>query len=435
MCRPLGACLAFRGIEDSMVLLHGSQGCSTYMRRYISSHFREPVDIASSSLSEKSAVYGGAESLKRGVKNVVDRYSPRVLGIATTCLTETIGDDVELIIGELLRDEPALREVEIIPVSTPSYSGGHYNGFHDSCVALISRLAQGGPRGDGVNLFPGFLSPADIRHLKDVMDGFGLSAVIIPDISETLDGGIVDSYRRIPAGGTPLEAVRRTGTAAFSLEFSAATPGRQSAALLLKESFSVPAERLPAPIGISYSDRFFQAVSRRAGRPVPEHFARQRERLLDAMVDAHKYLSGKRAAVYGDPDFVLGLSSFLADVGVVPAVIASGGGGREFISELELACAHLEDPPEILTYTDFGEIARAAAASGVDLLVGTSKGNHIARELQVPLMRAGFPIHDRIGGQRMLHVGYAGAMALLDLLTNTIIAGAQDELGYGYSYM
>ena len=42
LCAPLGACLVFRGIEGAVPFLHGSQGCATYMRRYIISHFRSP---------------------------------------------------------------------------------------------------------------------------------------------------------------------------------------------------------------------------------------------------------------------------------------------------------------------------------------------------------------------------------------------------------
>ena len=69
MCMPMGSVLVFRGIEDCMPLFHGPQGCSTYMRLYLAHHFREPVDIASTALSEKGAVYGGAENLKQGLKN------------------------------------------------------------------------------------------------------------------------------------------------------------------------------------------------------------------------------------------------------------------------------------------------------------------------------------------------------------------------------
>ena len=74
LCAPLGACLAFRGIEGAVPFLHGSQGCATYMRRYLISHFREPMDIASSSLGEKHAVFGGGPNLKQGITNVMHKY-------------------------------------------------------------------------------------------------------------------------------------------------------------------------------------------------------------------------------------------------------------------------------------------------------------------------------------------------------------------------
>ena len=108
LCKPLGACLAFRGIEGAVPFLHGSQGCATYMRRYIISHFREPMDIASSSLGEKQAVYGGGANLKQGLKNVMDKYEAGLIGVATTCLTETIGDDVSGLVREY-RQESDLR--------------------------------------------------------------------------------------------------------------------------------------------------------------------------------------------------------------------------------------------------------------------------------------------------------------------------------------
>ncbi len=126
LCRPLGAALAFRGIEGAVPFLHGSQGCATYMRRYIISHFREPIDIASSSLGEKHAVYGGGPNLKLGLKNVMSKYKPRMIGIATTCLTETIGDDVPMIVNEFRRDSVETMDPNVPPlghVGDPSYAG------------------------------------------------------------------------------------------------------------------------------------------------------------------------------------------------------------------------------------------------------------------------------------------------------------------------
>src|SRR5512145_2262959 len=128
MCTPLGACLAFSGVEGMLPLLHGSQGCSTYIRRYLISHFREPLDIASSNFSEQSAIFGGGENLKTALKNVSKSYSPSSIGVCTTCLSETIGDDVKAIVHEYAAsagDEAP----KIIHVATPSYVGSHFDGY------------------------------------------------------------------------------------------------------------------------------------------------------------------------------------------------------------------------------------------------------------------------------------------------------------------
>ena len=73
--------LVMRGIAGALPFLHGSQGCATYMRRYIISHFREPMDIATSGFSEASTMFGGGENLRAGagkrdlaVSSGIDRH-------------------------------------------------------------------------------------------------------------------------------------------------------------------------------------------------------------------------------------------------------------------------------------------------------------------------------------------------------------------------
>ena len=187
-----------------MPFLHGSQGCATYMRRYVISHFREPMDIASSSLGEKHAIYGGGPNLKQGLKNVMDKYGARLIGVASTCLTETIGDDMPMLVREFKQELEQPESPEIVTVSTPSYSGTHMEGFHVAVKAVVDQLAQNGEATGAVNLLPGFVSPADIRYLKEVLGDFGVPGIILPDISETLDGQAQLDYDKIPAGGTPL---------------------------------------------------------------------------------------------------------------------------------------------------------------------------------------------------------------------------------------
>ena len=70
-----------------------------------------------------------------------------------------------------------------------------------------------------------------------------------------------------------------------------------------------------------------------------------------------------------------------------------------------------------------------------DLLVGNSKGYALARRLGVPLVRVGFPIHDRLGAARVHHLGYRGTQELFDRIVNTLIAAQQDRDPTGYMTM
>lgn len=437
LCRPLGACLAFKGIEGAVPYLHGSQGCATYMRRYIISHYNEPIDIASSSLSEKHAIYGGGANLKLGLTNVAAKYRPKLIGIATTCLTETIGDDVRMILHEYRRDTEGSQGLpDFVNVSTPSYSGTHMEGFHGAVASVVEQMAEGGPKGGKINLLPGFVSSADYRYLKEVMADFGLECIMLPDLSETMDGEALLQYEKVPAGGTPLKSIKAMGRSRATMEFGRTLKGTRTGGRVFADTYQVPNYQLGMPIGIEETDRFFGLLSELSGRGVPEKYAKARGRLVDAYVDGHKYVFGKKAIVYGEEDLVVGMTALLAEIGIRPVLCASGGtSGRLAEAILEATGDILFEQPDVHEGMDFFEISELAENLGPDLIVGHSKGYPLARKLAIPIIRVGFPIHDRVGGQRILHLGYHGAQQLFDTITNALIEKKQDDSSVGYSYM
>ena len=436
LCKPLGAALAFRGIEGAVSYLHGSQGCATYMRRYIISHYNEPIDIGSSSLSEKHAVYGGAANLKLGLKNVTNKYQPKMIGIATTCLTETIGDDVPMILKEYDEEFGSEKSPLTVNVSTPSYSGTHMEGFHAAVASVAEQLAGKSAGNESLNLLPGFVSSADYRHLNEIMDDFSLDVTILPDLSETLDGPALLEYEKVPRGGTPLPRIAEMGGARTTVEFGRTIAKATTAGSILEDKFSVKNRQLGLPIGITESDRFFAALSDISGNALPEKYEKERGRLVDAYVDAHKYVFGKKAIIYGEEDLVVGLTSFLAEIGVQPILCASGGKSGSFKEAISTVTEGvLDEQPRVYEGMDFFDIAEEAESLGPDLLVGHSKGYPLARKLNIPLIRVGFPVHDRIGGQRILHLGYRGAQMLFDTVVNSLIEKKQNDSDIGYSYM
>jgi nitrogenase molybdenum-iron protein NifN len=437
LCRPLGAALAFKGIEGAVPFLHGSQGCATYMRRYLISHFREPVDIASSSLGEKEAVYGGGPNLKKGILNVMKKYRPELVGVATTCLTETIGDDADRLVREFKTEFGDLDLPELVSVSTPAYGGSHMDGFHAAVRAVAEQLAADATPTPAVNLLPGFVSPEDLRHLKEIFSDFGLPVTVLPDIADTLDGPSLEDYREIPEGGTPLAAIRRMAGAPATVEFGRTLRPERSAGGLLQARHGVRLFSLGLPIGLRETDAFYAVLESIAGQPTPRRHALERGRLLDAYVDGHKYLSGQRAVIYGEEDLVAGLAGFLAEIGVRPVLAASGGGsGRLSAGIVPLCEPLLAEMPLVLEDVDFHDIVEQARALSPDLVLGNSKGYRVlARELGIPLVRVGFPVHDRFGAQRLRHLGYRGALSLFDRIVNAVLEKSQEDSAVGYGYL
>ncbi|MFA6288721.1 MAG: nitrogenase component 1 [Opitutaceae bacterium] len=448
LCTPLGACLAFRGVAGAIPFLHGSQGCATYIRRYLISHFREPMDIAASNFSESSAVFGGGSNLKTGLANVLRQYQPALVGLATTCLSETIGEDVPGHLRDFRETFPSDAATPIVPVSTASYRGTHADGFHNTVRALVETLCPASLRESEISnlksergkspvaIFPGMVSPADIRELKRIVAAFDLPLTLLPDYSDTLDGPSWADYEKLSAGGTSVESIRELPRARISIECGRVLAGATAtAATVLARRHGVPPHRIGLPIGLRETDRLTDLLSSLSGLPLPTELAAERGRLIDSWVDGHKYVFEKRALVYGEEDLVVGLAALLAEIGVVPVLCASGGRSGRLAAAVRAAAPELDERTVIREGADFSTIAEQAAVLKPDFMIGSSKGYGLARKLDAPLIRCGFPIHDRIGGQRVLHVGYAGAQSLFDRIVNALLDRKQEASPIGYSYL
>ncbi|MDR3128634.1 MAG: nitrogenase [Tannerellaceae bacterium] len=441
LCAPLGACIAFKGIEGALPLLHGSQGCATYIRRYLISHFREPIDIASSNFSEASTIFGGNKNFNTGIDNIIKQYHPSVIAIASTCLAETIGEDVHRLIGEYRTSHKRPKDLPLLFfASTPSYKHSHYEGFLLAALAALQALAdhRSAPR-QRLNLFSNLIAPEDIRHLKEITDDLLLPSMIFPDYSDTLDGVFHENYPRIPQGGTPLEYLRSAPKAFCSIELgyilnsAAPSPGE-----FLRNLFSVPSLRTGIPIGIRQTDKFFDFLTQIAGKNLPQKYVDQRGRLIDLYIDGHKYLAGKRPLIYGEEDLVVALAAFATEVGMKPILCASGGesGQLEDVLRKQLGDLFPSDMrvAQGVTFDDMKNILNDNDLHP-DLLIGNSKGYFLARLWNVPLVRVGFPIHDRIGAQHLLSLAYKGSSILFERIVNALLDDAQRNSSIAHKYM
>lgn len=429
--------MVFKGIRGCLPFLHGSQGCATYIRRYMISHFREPVDIASSSFSEDDAIFGGARNFELGIENVISQYQPELIGVATTCLSETIGDHMLGMI-KTYQDKHTDDGPPLVHVSTPAYTGTHSDGYFATTLAVVKKFAKPSRfrLSHRVNIIPAMMSCADLRHLRELCTLYGLSSTILPDYNATLEGSSWDAYHRISPGGTSLEEIEEMGASVATLELShTQAEVKESAGSYLEKECGVIKHGLGWPLGIRHSDQLFTSLSEISGREMPTEIAEERGRLVDAYVDAHKYLSGKTAAIYGEPDFVVAMAAFLSEIGVRPILCATGSKTPKWTELLRSEIEGGFDDIEALASVDHAKLSTRARERKPDLLIGSSKGYPLARELGIPLVRCGFPIHDRIGGQRQLYVGYRGTQQLFDRVVNAILETKQEYSETGYSYL
>ncbi len=431
MCMPMGSVSAFYGIKKCMTILHGSQGCSTYIRRHMATHYNEPVDIASSSLNEEGTVFGGEHNLIKGLENMIELYSPEVIGIATTCLAETIGEDIPRIIKGFYETHP-YTDVKIIPVSSAGYSGTQYEGFFKALRAIVENVDMVTGRNNKINIITGMISPADTRSLKKILEAMNMDFILLPDLSENLDGQHTEHYNRLPDGGTSIEEIALMGGAKLTIELSAFLKDENSPARYLYDTYGVPFVRCNLPVGLRDTDAFLSVLEKAGGRKSDE-LNKERGRYLDAMIDSHKYNAEGRAVIYGEPDFVFSAARLCAENGIMPVLVATGAKCSSLSSLLEkdikkAADFLFIDKYKIMDDTDFDNIEKYALELGANVMMGSSDGRRIEEKYQLPLVRCAFPIHDHVGGQRVRMFGYEGSLILLDRITNTLLS--QKEHGF-----
>jgi nitrogenase molybdenum-iron protein NifN len=280
------------------------------------------------------------------------------------------------------------------------------------------------------------VSPADLRYLREIAGLWQAGATLVPDYSETLDGSSWSNYQRMPSGGTSVAAVRALGRAPAAIECGRVlAAAARTAGTHLASAHGTTLYRVGLPIGLRETDLFCSALEAVTGRPTPPSLELERGRLVDSYVDGHKYLGGKRAVVYGEEDLVAGLAAFLAETGITPVLCASGGRTGKLAEALFAAAPELKGRTEVREGSDFHDIETRIRDLAPDFLLGSSKGYKLARSLGIPLVRCGFPIHDRIGAQRIQVLGYAGTQQLFDRIVNALLEAKQEDSDIGYSYL
>lgn len=421
--QTIGAALAFLGFQRAIPMLHGSQGCTAFGKVFFVRHFREPIPLQTTAMDQVTTVMGSEDSVVEGLKTIAEKSRPALLGVPTTGLSETQGSHVPMAVQKFREQYPQFDAIPVVPVSTPDYSGCLETGFakalHEIIKTLVPEAASAAKQVNAkqINVLVGSaLTPGDLEELSELIEAFGLQPVLIPNLSDSLDGHLdASDFSPLTIGGTPVEALQTLGNACATLVIGESL---NAAADSLRDLTGVEDYRFPHLMGLEAVDQLIYRLQQLSGAPVPAKLERQRAQLQDAMLDCHFMLGMARVAVAADPDLLLAFNQLLAGIGAdtVAAVSPVNAPALQAADIAQIKIGDLED------------LEQLAKANGAELLICNSHGVESAARLGIPLLRAGFPQYDLLGGYQRTWIGYRGSRQTLFDLANMMLALEKGEI-------
>ena len=424
-CQPLGALYCASGFENTMPFIQGAQGCAAYFRSQLNRHFKEPVQAVSTSMTEDAAVFGGLNNMIEGLENAYSLYKPKMMAIFTTCIAEVIGDDLNSFLK-------TAREKKIIPddlltpyANTPSFVGTHIQGYDHMLRGILKTLTEGkkGEPNGKVNVIPGFDGYiGNIREIRRILKLMDIEHTVLADVSDQFDSPNTGTAK-IYTGGTPLadtaDSVNSLATVALQ-KYSTAKTMEYIGKNWNQKTIAAN------PVGVKNTDAFLEELSGITGKPIPKELEDERGRLVDAMIDSHPYVHGKRFALIGDQDTLLGLISFIMEMGGEPVHVVCTADDKGFQAEARelLASSPFGAGGKVYINTDMWHLRSLMFCDPVDLVVGSSYAKYLWRDTGTPVIRIGFPLLDRHHLHRYATIGYQGGLNILTWIVNTVL----DEL-------
>ena len=435
--QTMGACLAFLGVQGAIPIMHGSQGCTAFAKVFFVRHFREPVPLSSTAMDQVSSVMGADDNIVDAMKLLCDKNAPALLGVATTGLAETQGADLNIAIHRFREKHPEHAVTRAVLVNTPDFAGSFEIGFAKAVHGILETIvpkdtATPGAKAKQVTvLCSANLTPGDLEYVEDTLIDFGLAPLLIPNLSGSLDGHLGDqAFNPLTDGGVSVGQIATAGDSIATLVIgeSLHNTGDWFGKFVSKDDAPMPVHKFGLLMGLEGVDAWLATLSQISGQPVPNKYRRHRKQLQDAMLDTHFMLGMVRVAVAGDGDLVLGFSRLLKGMGgdIVAAVVPCPSPAVTAMTE------QLPDVTPIIG--DLEELEKGCRDHRAQILIANSHGVESAERLGIPILRAGFPQYDLIGGFQRTWVGYKGTQQALFDLANLFLQQHEDVQPYHSVY-
>ncbi|MBU0631094.1 nitrogenase iron-molybdenum cofactor biosynthesis protein NifN [bacterium] len=405
--QPMGAALAFMGIKNCLPLMHASQGCASYTKVFFTRHFNEPIAMYNTSVGDITAILdGGDYSILMSIENITKKNTtlkPELIGLHTTGLTETKGDDVRSVGVHI--------EIPYCYVNTPDFEGGMESGWALTCKALIKQhtLTCSEIKPSKLLLLPHVsMQPAEVEKIKEFCEGFGFETLALPDLSTSLDGYLSEGQGKLGTGAIGIDDIKALGDCETVI--SIGTSMKIAAEALLEKNDKITHLHFNHLMGLEMNDNFVASLMKiRQIEPRPM-MKRWRGRLQDAMLDSHFLIGSSNFVITGEPDMCVGMCELLQSVGgTIEAVIATTyspilkdiKATNVFVGDLEDAEIHFKN---------------------ADLVISNFHAERLLhlQEKHTGLVLRGFPNYEELGNQLKNDQLYEGSTYFLFEVANKL---------------
>jgi len=403
LSQPMGALLCFLGIKNTMPLMHGAQGCASFSKVFFTRHFSDPIAVQTTAVNDITAVLdGGDYSVSEAVKNITKKVKPDLVGLFTTGMTETKGDDIK---GATF----LLKDVQkMVYVHTPDFEGGLESGYAKSIEAIIEQLVTPTTSTDNKKalLIPNVnLTPIEVEKIKEQIDLFGYETVALPDISLSLDGHLGLKQGAMSSGGISIEEIENLGNAQVVITIGNSV--EKAGNILQNKNENIIHLHFDTISGLLKADKFYKSLMaiKKISKPNPT-IVRWRKRLQDALLDTHFALGGTKVVIAAEADQILSIATTIQEAGAIITAVVSPS---KSVSLETLNCKNV-------IIGDFEDVENEL--QNADLLISNFHGERICKITKKALMVRGFPNYELVGNNLKNDTLYEGSCYMLFEIAN-----------------
>lgn len=406
LSQPMGAMLCFLGVKNCMPLMHGAQGCASFAKVFFTRHFNDPIAVQTTAVNDITAVIdGGDYTISEAIKNITKKVKPDLVGLFTTGLTETKGDDIK---GACLLLEDTQK---MAYANTPDFEGSLESGFAKAIEAIIEQHVNTSNKDVDLNkalIIPNVnLKPIEVEKIKDVISLFGYEVLALPDISTSLDGHLGYKQGALSSGGISLDEIKQL--ASTSLVISIGSSVKKAGLKLKEKNEKIKLVHYDSLGGLENSDKFFKMFCeiKELSQPHPA-IVRWRQRLQDALLDTHFEIGSTSFVLALESDQCISISNTLLEAGAkIKAIISPHR--NDLLEKIPCDNLLLGDFEDVETYLEHS-----------DVLISNYHGKRYTKKHKKALLLRGFPDYSTLGNQLVNDILYEGSSHLLFEVANLI---------------